>query len=92
MADVFQCTAYYSGRVQGVGFRFKTTQVAREYEVSGTVRNLEDGRVFLEAEGAEAEVRAFLADLEHRMGHFIRQCEHAERHAEARYRGFSISH
>jgi acylphosphatase len=46
---------YYSGRVQGVGFRFISQRLAREFPVSGSVRNLSDGRVELIAQ-ADAEV------------------------------------
>ena len=41
----------YEGRVQGVGFRYTTKSVANGFEVTGTVRNLTDGRVELVAEG-----------------------------------------
>jgi acylphosphatase len=36
---------HYSGHVQGVGFRYTTRSIARGYEVTGFVQNLEDGRV-----------------------------------------------
>jgi acylphosphatase len=53
----------YSGRVQGVGFRYTVRTVATGYEVTGTVRNLKDGRVELTAEGAKAELEAFRAGI-----------------------------
>ena len=56
MPEVHHETAYFTGRVQGVGFRYAALQVAREFEVSGFVANLPDGRVHLEAEGAPEEV------------------------------------
>jgi len=50
---------FYEGRVQGVGFRYTTKRVALEFEVTGTVRNLPDGRVELNAEGEREELEAF---------------------------------
>ena len=68
-----QCrTMLFAGRVQGVGFRYAACRVAAGHEVSGTVRNLPDGRVECIVEGEEAEVEAFLADLQGRMGVYIR--------------------
>jgi acylphosphatase len=52
---------FYSGHVQGVGFRYSTKTVAAGFEVTGTVRNLPDGRVELTAEGTRAELEAFRA-------------------------------
>ena len=50
---------FYSGRVQGVGFRYTVKQVAAGYAITGTVRNLADGRVELVAEGVRDELEAF---------------------------------
>ena len=50
---------FYSGRVQGVGFRYTTKTVAAGFEIAGTVRNLPDGRVELIAEGTREELEAF---------------------------------
>jgi len=54
---------YYSGRVQGVGFRYTAKTVAAGFEIVGTIRNLPDGRVELIAEGVHAELEAFRAAL-----------------------------
>jgi acylphosphatase len=42
---------FYSGRVQGVGFRYTAQRIARSFAVTGWVRNLPDGRVELIVEG-----------------------------------------
>lgn len=51
---------FYEGRVQGVGFRWTVKRIATGFEVTGWVRNLDDGRVELQVAGDEAEVSAFL--------------------------------
>ena len=52
-----------SGVVQGVGFRFFTRHLAERFELHGFVRNREDGRVELEAQGSEGALSAFLEEL-----------------------------
>ncbi len=54
----------YSGRVQGVGFRWTTMELARERQLGGYVKNLDDGRVELLVEGEQAEVAGLLAAVE----------------------------
>ena len=63
MSEVLHETVYFTGHVQGVGFRYATLQVAKEFEVTGFVRNLPDGRVHLEVEGEKPEIEAFLRGL-----------------------------
>ena len=54
------CLVTYSGKVQGVGFRATAADLARDYPVSGWVKNLDDGRVRLLAEGPADAVDGFL--------------------------------
>jgi len=84
---------FYSGRVQGVGFRYTVKSVARGFEVAGTVRNLPDGRVELIVEGQSAELEAFRKAIQDsELGHFIRQEETARSSATNEFRGFEIVH
>lgn len=54
---------HYTGRVQGVGFRHAVKTLATGYDVTGWVRNLDDGSVELAAEGERAELEAFQAAI-----------------------------
>src|SRR6266705_1208618 len=51
---------FYEGNVQGVGFRWSIRHIAKGFDITGWVRNLVDGRVELQINGEEDEVRAFL--------------------------------
>ncbi len=53
----------YSGKVQGVGFRATTLKISQGFPVTGYVRNLEDGRVEILAEGPTNEVEGFLTRI-----------------------------
>jgi acylphosphatase len=81
----------YSGRVQGVGFRFTVKAVAQGFEVTGTVRNLSDGRVELVAEGSRSELAEFHnAIKESEVGPFIKQEEVHWEDPKNQFRGFEI--
>jgi len=55
--------AYYSGSVQGVGFRFTAERSAASLGLSGWVKNLHDGRVEVVCEGGEFELKEFLRKI-----------------------------
>lgn len=82
---------YYSGRVQGVGFRYTVKSLAPGYELSGVVRNLADGRVELTVEGEKSELEAFhLAVRESGLQRFIEQEQMTWSPAQGGFRGFEI--
>ncbi len=77
--------------MQGVGFRYSVKTVAAGFEVSGTVRNLPDGRVELVAEGSREELEAFRqAILEAGLARFIRNEDLSWSEAVGGFRGFEI--
>ena len=49
-----------SGRVQGVGFRWNAANEARNRGIKGFVKNLSDGRVYIEAEGSMNQLNTFV--------------------------------
>lgn len=63
MEDQARLTAWVTGRVQGVGFRWWVRSVARELGLVGVARNLPDGRVEVIAEGPRAACEQLLAAL-----------------------------
>ncbi len=48
------------GRVQGVGFRYYTQKKAQELNITGYVRNMPDGSVYIEAEGNPDALEQFV--------------------------------
>ena len=90
MAGVHHETVFYSGHVQGVGFRYSVLQIAREYDVAGYVSNLTDGRVKLEAEGAAPEIANFVTAVQEKMHGYIRKVERSSGQRPPQFSGFVI--
>ncbi len=84
-------TVFYSGKVQGVGFRYTAKSVAQGFEVTGLVRNLSDGRVELIAEGLKEELEPFLQSIrDSGLGPCVRDEKALWCEASGEYRGFEI--
>ena len=82
---------FYEGSVQGVGFRYATKNLSNGYELTGTVRNLPDGRVELIAEGQRDELKSFMQAIrESELGHFIKKEEVRWADPLGGMRGFEI--
>jgi acylphosphatase len=53
----------FEGRVQGVGFRYTVKDLARGFDVRGSVKNLSDGSVELIVMGQKDEVESFIKEI-----------------------------
>jgi acylphosphatase len=58
-----RASVYFSGRVQGVGFRYTCRSIAKGFSLTGYVKNLDDGRVEMKVEGEKEEIEDFLGDI-----------------------------
>jgi acylphosphatase len=85
-------TVVYTGRVQGVGFRYTTRSIARRFAVTGYVRNLPDGRVELVAEGESRELDEFLREVRNYFADHIRDEKCDVQAAAGGFHEFEIAH
>lgn len=89
-ASILRRTFLFSGRVQGVGFRYTARRIAASYRIAGTVRNLDDGRVELIAEGEPGEIDRFREALCREFHGYIASTESADAPATSEFSDFQI--
>lgn len=53
----------FRGEVQFVGFRYTARRLAKQLELTGWVKNLEDGTVEAEAQGSVSKLRKWIVAL-----------------------------
>lgn len=85
-------SVFYSGRVQGVGFRYTTQKIAERYVVVGFVRNLPDRRVELVVEGVEDEIQRFLQEITDVLCDNIHDSQSTNSAATGQFSAFEIRH
>jgi len=83
-------TIYFSGRVQGVGFRYFVYSEAQAFPITGYVRNLSDGSVEMVAEGEPSHVNQLIAGILGRMSGIILTMKSDSSAATGEFQGFSI--
>ena len=84
---------FYEGSVQGVGFRWSVRHIAKGFDLTGWVRNLTDGRVELQVNGEEKEIRAFLdAIMQSELRAHIRKQAETKLEKPVAGHGFEIRH
>ena len=90
--EIIRHTVHYTGRVQGVGFRFTACSVAAGYHVTGYVKNLRDGRVELVAEGQRDEVTRFLDSVAEALGRYVRDTQVAASPGTGQFTQFDVAY
>lgn len=80
----------YHGRVQGVGFRATTCDIASRFDVTGVVRNLPDGTVELIVDARPSEVERFLAAVADRFSRNITKADVASIAADNPFSTFEV--
>ena len=81
--------ALFTGRVQGVGFRYTAQHIARRHDVVGFVQNLPDGSVVIVVEGDHG-LRDFLDEVKLTMGAKIQGFEVSQQDATGEFDAFGI--
>ena len=81
---------FYSGRVQGVGFRFSAEGLAMNLGVTGWVKNLYDGRVELVAEAEGSTLKDFLSRIEKYFRAYIQDVDIQWQDSTGEFRNFGI--
>ena len=85
-------TYLFSGNVQGVGFRYTARHVAAGHQVTGYVRNLDDGRVELVMEGPKGEMDAVLDGIRDALGRNISRTACDASPATGEFKVFEVRH
>jgi len=81
---------YYSGRVQGVGFRFTAEDLAKGLSIAGFVRNLSDGRVEIVAQAEEDTLKNFLDQVQKAFSSYIRETNISWQIPAQEYKDFGV--
>ena len=86
--------ARFTGRVQGVGFRYITHRIAQHYDVVGFVRNMPDGSVQIVAEGKTFEgtrgLYAFLDEVHDVMSAHVHDQQRWESESTGEFGSFEV--
>ena len=82
--------AIFSGRVQGVGFRFTAQAEAQHLGLCGWVRNLHTGEVEITAEGPKEDLEDFLTRLDRHFSGYIHTKEVSWETPTGEFKNFDI--
>ena len=83
--------AYYTGSVQGIGFRFTAERIAGSLDLTGWVKNLDDGGVEVVCEGKEAPLKDFLDKIDEAFKRYIKRADIEWSRATGEFEDFRIA-
>ena len=83
---------FYSGTVQGVGFRYSTQEYATSLNLKGWVKNLVDGRVEILAEGRNEDIHSLCEKLDNLFKGYIRGKEITLKQSSEKLTNFEITY
>ena len=81
----------FTGRVQGVGFRFTALRVANRLGLTGWVRNLPDGGVEMVVQGTLGDIEHCIRDMEETLTGYITETKIEEISSDSKYKDFKIT-
>jgi len=86
-----QAHIFYSGSVQGVGFRYTVQRYAKNIGLSGWVRNLNDGRVEIVVEGKKGDIEELINRTEEHFSGYVRGKDVKLGDSQNKFSDFSIT-
>ena len=87
---MIQAHIFYSGKIQGVGFRYTVKSFAKECSVVGWVKNLENGKVELVAEGEEKQINKLCQLVEEQFEGFIVDKKMTTERPQGKFTNFQV--
>ncbi len=81
----------FTGRVQGVGFRFTARRAANRRQLTGFVRNVPNGTVEMLAQGRPEDIDDCIQDLKEYFAGYLKETRIEEIPPDPRYTDFKIT-
>jgi acylphosphatase len=81
----------FTGRVQGVGFRFTARRAANRRQLTGFVRNLPDGTVEMLAQGCSEDIDDCIQDLKEYFSGYLKETRIEEIPPDPKHTDFKIT-
>ena len=89
--QIKQARIFYSGTVQGIGFRYRSRAIALGMNIRGWVRNLPDGRVEIVAQADKSDLADFINAVDASFVGYIGKKEVCWQDIDEKLTGFDIS-